>query len=100
MTVFLSTTDPGGDAEEFYNSRVFLIKAPDADGNIIYYLTKALKLYGDPLPEDNDGSETISEFFNRQPAGAIYLAADITPPNGVMARSEPQAQTSPPRRSQ
>lgn len=96
MTVFLSTTDLGGDAEEFYNDRVFLIKAPDADGNIIYYLTKALKLYGDPLPEDDDGSELISEFFNRQPAGAIYLAADVTPPDGIIALSEPQAQTTPP----
>jgi hypothetical protein len=93
LTVYLSTTKPPGDSEELYADPIFLIKVPDQNGQVSYYLTKALQRYVVPAPADDDGTETIAEYFDRQIAGKVCLAVDVTPEAMGLIASDPQAQT-------
>lgn len=77
MTVFLSTTDPGGDAEALASDPVFLIRgAVDATGKVIYYLTRAVQAYAVPDVPDPQGPPTIDVFFNALP-GPVYAAKEL-----------------------
>jgi hypothetical protein len=93
VTVFLNSVRPNAEAEELYDERQFLIKGPEEDGRVIYYLTRALQRFAVPAPEDDNGTQTVAEYFDALPAGSLYLAAQLGI-NGVRdLAAPPQAQT-------
>lgn len=78
MTVFLSTENPGGGAEALWSDPVFLIKGPPtADGQEVYYRTRALERYVVPATEVPAGFQSATEYFNGQSAGQVYLAVQV-----------------------
>lgn len=94
MTVFLSTTDPGG-GEALWDDPEFLIKGPPtADGLEVYYRTRAMEKYVVPATAPAAGLQSATAFFNKQSAGNVYLAVLVT--DTEKAAEDPLAQTIPP----
>lgn len=77
MTVFLTTTDPTGDAEELYADRAFLIRGPVENGKVIYYLTRALERYAVPDVPASDGRQTVEEYFDLRLLENAYSAVEV-----------------------
>jgi hypothetical protein len=75
MQVYLSTTNPGPDAEALESDPVYLIRGPvdAATGRTIYYLTRAVQAYKDPGGQQ----DTIDAYFDLQSAGAATIAVKL-----------------------
>ncbi len=91
MTVFLSTTNPGGGAEALDADPAFLIKGPaDSTGKVIYYLTRAVQSYAVPDVPDPQGPPTIDVYFDNL-SGPVYDAKELGAQkrlNGVLAQAD------------
>lgn len=94
MTVFLSTEMPPGESEELFDDRAFLIKGPEENGKVVYYLTRALQRYVAPdiaTNDPNDATPDIDVLFASLLTGSVYLAVEISSPPRL--NEEPLAHT-------